>query len=107
MTMNRVIKIFTLLSLLCPVLASSSSVNCDYNHLKKLTIELKTTTSTPTNNFDYAYDLNFKNDTINPNFKIYINSDLCKFFKTNKNKIGFFMQTKTKTKTKTKTQTKR
>ena len=92
MTINRVIKIFTLLSLLCPVLASSSSVNCDYNHLKKLTIELKTTTSTPTNNFDYAYDLNFKNDTTNPNFKIYINSDLCKFFKTNKNKIGFFFK---------------
>ena len=40
MTISRLIKVFTLLSL-CPVLASSSSVNCDYNHLKKLTFELK------------------------------------------------------------------
>ena len=84
---SKILTLITILSLFQT--AAPDSINCDYNHLKKLTIELDTH---PTiNNFNYVYDLNLNNN--NQEIKIYINSDLCDFFKTNKNKIGFISTT--------------
>ena len=85
-------KILTLITILfLSQTAPADSINCDYNHLKKLTLNLETHPTT--NSFNHVYNLNYnkadQDNSNEPEIKIYINSDLCDFFKTNKNKIGF------------------